>query len=83
MPVLPFAHLALYLFCNSPLFQVFLEDPFFNKACLHGPVSILHPFTIFKKESVVREHHMYKAAELHMEKELEVRVENDQRAVSV
>ena len=28
MPVLPFAHLALYLFCNSPLFQVFMEDPF-------------------------------------------------------
>ena len=37
----------------------------------------------FKKESVVREHHMYKAAELHMEKELEVRVENNQRTVSV
>ena len=28
MPVLPFAHLALYLFCNLPLFLVFLEDPF-------------------------------------------------------
>ena len=28
MPVLPFAHSALYLFCNLPLFQVFLENPF-------------------------------------------------------
>ena len=27
MPVLPFAHLALYRFCNLPLFQVFLENP--------------------------------------------------------
>ena len=28
MPVLPFAHLALYLFHNLPLFQVFMEDAF-------------------------------------------------------
>ena len=28
MPVLPFAHLALYRFCNLTLFQVFLENPF-------------------------------------------------------
>ena len=28
MPVLPFAHLALYQFCNLPLFQLFLENPF-------------------------------------------------------
>ena len=27
IPVLPFAHLALYPFCNSPLCQVFLENP--------------------------------------------------------
>ena len=33
MPVLPFAHLALYLFCNSPLFQVFLKDPFTIYLC--------------------------------------------------
>ena len=28
MPVLPFAHLALYRFCNLTLFQVFLENSF-------------------------------------------------------
>jgi hypothetical protein len=47
MLVLLFAHLALCLFYNLPLFQVFLEDCF-GKTFLYGSVSILHPFTIFK-----------------------------------
>ena len=48
MPVLPFAHLALYRFCNSPLFEVFLENLFFDNGFLHDPVSILHPCTNLK-----------------------------------
>ena len=46
MPVLPFAHLALYRFCNLPLFKVFLENAFLIIPFLHDPVSILHCFTI-------------------------------------
>ena len=41
MPVLPFAHLALYVFCNSPLFQVHLGI-LFEEALLPHPVSILN-----------------------------------------
>ena len=43
---MPFVNLTFCMLCNLLLFQVFLEGAFFDLAFLHGPASVMHPFTI-------------------------------------